>query len=209
MHTHTQNPEKLKKIILFLGKKIAQKIKYTHTHASTHTYTSYEGRFFKILQQLPFLCLPTGLVTTVAVFVLSIDGLNTKSEAKALDWLFLIIFPNYCMTKSFMDIYTNYLTLGLCKKLRYTLTCPLMGGPCCKSYGRSLFLSFFLSLSLTHCPTFFLVFNIILCPLVCFRRKIGAANLNLQLFSFTVLCVYYCMFFSFPDQLFVVVFFVV
>ncbi|XP_070191694.1 phospholipid-transporting ATPase ABCA3-like [Littorina saxatilis] len=77
----------------------------------------------------------TGLVTTITVFILALPGLGLTSEAEFFNWLFLVLFPNYCMAKSFMDIYTNYLNLDACQKMSYKSTCPIVAGPCCKSYG--------------------------------------------------------------------------
>ncbi|XP_076469399.1 phospholipid-transporting ATPase ABCA3-like [Babylonia areolata] len=77
----------------------------------------------------------TGLVTTITVFILALPGLDLTTEADLLEWVFLVIFPNYCMAKAFMDIYTNYLNIDTCQKLLYTATCPVQPGPCCQDYG--------------------------------------------------------------------------
>jgi len=69
---------------------------------------------------------------------MSLPGLDLDSTAKIFNWVFLVLFPNYCMAKSFMDIYTNYLNTDTCNSLSYTTTCPLYSGPCCKSYGKAV-----------------------------------------------------------------------
>ncbi|KAL8611831.1 hypothetical protein ACOMHN_041293 [Nucella lapillus] len=79
----------------------------------------------------------TGLLTTISVYILALPALGLTSEAKLLNWVFVVLFPNYCMAKSFMDIYTNYLNIDACSKAFYTTTCPVaVAGPCCKSYGK-------------------------------------------------------------------------
>jgi hypothetical protein len=75
----------------------------------------------------------SGLTTLLAVFVLQIPSLNTADMAKALDWVFMIFLPNYCLGKSLMDMYTNYEFNHICEQLNYKLVCqfiPTM--PCCK-----------------------------------------------------------------------------
>ncbi|KAK7485122.1 hypothetical protein BaRGS_00023662, partial [Batillaria attramentaria] len=76
----------------------------------------------------------SGLITTVAVFVMNILG--EEKLAETCNWIFMILFPNYCMARSFMEIYTNYLTLDTCTKLNYRVTCEIMTGPCCKGIGQ-------------------------------------------------------------------------
>ena len=75
-------------------------------------------------------------MTTITVYILSLPILNLESTAQVFNWVFLVLFPNYCMAKSFMDIYTNYLNIDTCNSLLYTTTCPVTSGPCCKSYGK-------------------------------------------------------------------------
>ena len=77
-------------------------------------------------------------MTTITVYILSLPSLDLDSTAKIFNWVFLVLFPSYCMAKSFMDIYTNYLNIDTCNGLSYTTTCPLYSGPCCKSYGKAV-----------------------------------------------------------------------
>jgi hypothetical protein len=51
-----------------------------------------------------------GLVTTIAVYILALPSLGTEDYAAIIEWIFIILFPNYSIAKSIMDMYTNYLT---------------------------------------------------------------------------------------------------
>ncbi|XP_046358771.2 phospholipid-transporting ATPase ABCA3-like [Haliotis rufescens] len=73
----------------------------------------------------------TGLATLLSVYMLTVY--RKTSEAKATDWMFLLIFPHYNFGKSFMDMYTNYMFLDGCTKQNYTYMCAIsQRDPCCK-----------------------------------------------------------------------------
>ncbi|PVD25014.1 hypothetical protein C0Q70_15511 [Pomacea canaliculata] len=81
----------------------------------------------------------TCIVTTILVWILTVFVSDAKSASAAFEWIFLIFFPNYSLTKSFMDIYSNYGALTFCNKLQYTTMCPnpkVPQHPCCKAYGK-------------------------------------------------------------------------
>lgn len=62
--------------------------------------------------------------------------LNTVSIGKTLEWIFLILLPNYCLGQGMLDLYDNYQYLSLCKDLlplcQWNITLP-----CCK--GKHLY----------------------------------------------------------------------
>ncbi|XP_041350182.1 phospholipid-transporting ATPase ABCA3-like [Gigantopelta aegis] len=74
----------------------------------------------------------TGLTTLLVVMILQIPSLGAVDVSDALDWVFLVIFPHYCLGKSFMDIYTNYVNTKTCNKLDYKVVCQRVAMPCCK-----------------------------------------------------------------------------
>ena len=68
----------------------------------------------------------------MAVFVLKIPSLNTADAANALDWVFAMIFPTYCMGSGIMNVYTNYGYTEGCKETGFPLICRLVPeNPCC------------------------------------------------------------------------------
>ncbi|CAG2240533.1 ABCA3 [Mytilus edulis] len=76
----------------------------------------------------------SGLATLMAVFVLKIPDLNTADVANALDWVFAMIFPTYCMGSGIMNVYTNYGYTEGCKETGYPMICAnpkLRDNPCC------------------------------------------------------------------------------
>ena len=71
------------------------------------------------------------------VFVMGIIP-DVQSLGETLNWVFLALFPNHCMARSFMAIYINYLFAYSCvSKYDYRVTCLTRQNPCCKNYGRS------------------------------------------------------------------------
>ena len=74
----------------------------------------------------------TGLATLMAVFVLKIPDLGTEDVASAMDWIFAILFPNYCLGSGIMNVYTNYGYMEGCKATGYPLICMISPkNPCC------------------------------------------------------------------------------
>ncbi|ESO85211.1 hypothetical protein LOTGIDRAFT_221435 [Lottia gigantea] len=73
-----------------------------------------------------------GLVTLLAVFILSIEGLGTEDIAEILDWVFVVIFPQYNLGRCFMNIYSNYNNYDNCVKQNYPDICNFVSShPCC------------------------------------------------------------------------------
>lgn len=50
----------------------------------------------------------------MVVILLAIE--STRSAGRVLDWLFIVIFPNYNMGQGVGNLYTNYDYLELCLK---------------------------------------------------------------------------------------------
>lgn len=74
----------------------------------------------------------SGLATLMAVFVLKIPDLGTEDVATALDWVFSVIFPTYCMGTGIMNVYTNYGYTEGCKATGYPLICEFFNtSNCC------------------------------------------------------------------------------
>lgn len=68
----------------------------------------------------------------MAVFVLKIPDLGTEDVATALDWVFSVIFPTYCMGSGIMNVYTNYGYAEGCKATGYPEICLIDNtSPCC------------------------------------------------------------------------------
>ena len=72
-----------------------------------------------------------GLVFILATYTLSIPALNTEDIGKALEWLFLIFFPNYCLGMGLMDMYTNAGYNDICDSYNYKTLCNFGSNPCC------------------------------------------------------------------------------
>lgn len=74
----------------------------------------------------------SGLATLMAVFVLKIPDLDTADVADALDWIFSILFPTYCMGSGIMNVYTNYGYTEGCKEVGFPFICVMYPkNPCC------------------------------------------------------------------------------
>lgn len=66
------------------------------------------------------------------MFVLKIPGLGTEDVAGALDWIFSIISPTYCLGSCIMNVYTNYGYTEGCKAAGYPSICVIIPtSPCC------------------------------------------------------------------------------
>ncbi|XP_076468754.1 phospholipid-transporting ATPase ABCA3-like [Babylonia areolata] len=77
----------------------------------------------------------SGLVTMTTVFVMALIP-DVQALGRTLNWVFMALFPNHCMSRAFMDIYTNYLNNDFCTNtLNYTVTCYTRSSPCCRGIG--------------------------------------------------------------------------
>jgi ATP-binding cassette subfamily A (ABC1) protein 3 len=85
------------------------------------------------------LYLLTSQASIVAVNVLTLPGIDLKDVADVLEWLFLILLPNFSFGQGITDIYQNYEFTGICKKVIDQLppniplefACLALPNPCC------------------------------------------------------------------------------
>lgn len=75
----------------------------------------------------------------MAVAILSIPQLDLLDVARILEWIFIAIFPNYCLGQGLSDIYKNSFLNDLCEPL--VPLCGFISNPCCKSKSGSKFLN--------------------------------------------------------------------
>ncbi len=59
----------------------------------------------------------------MAVVILEIPELNTADVARALQWAFLALLPNYCLGQGMLDLYNNYQYLNICTRAEVKLIC--------------------------------------------------------------------------------------
>ncbi|XP_021358402.1 ATP-binding cassette sub-family A member 3-like [Mizuhopecten yessoensis] len=70
-----------------------------------------------------------GVATLLAVGILSIPELNLEDLSHALEWVFLVLLPNYCLAQGLSDYYANHEYLNICPNI--TVFCPIFPNPCC------------------------------------------------------------------------------
>jgi ATP-binding cassette subfamily A (ABC1) protein 3 len=73
--------------------------------------------------------------------ILSIPQLDLLNIADVLEWIFIILFPNYNLGQGLNDIYQNAVLSDICEQL--VPYCILGPNPCCK--GKILLCSCFFS----------------------------------------------------------------
>ncbi|KAK7486553.1 hypothetical protein BaRGS_00022219, partial [Batillaria attramentaria] len=80
------------------------------------------------------LAIISGLFTMLTVFILRIPSLDLVDVAEILDWIFMVVFPHYCLGMGFSNFYVNDLDLDYCfgQGIDLTLLCPSPMNPCCK-----------------------------------------------------------------------------
>ena len=78
-----------------------------------------------------------GTATILAVAIMSIPQLDLQDLSRALEWVFLILLPNYCLGQGLEDYYSNYefkdIYVEYCvkKNLRDKTTCEFIPNFCC------------------------------------------------------------------------------
>lgn len=70
--------------------------------------------------------LGSGLVFLLAVYILSIPQLGTEDIGKTLEWIFLILMPNFNLGSALMDMYTNSGFKDACEKYQYEYVCSVL-----------------------------------------------------------------------------------
>ncbi|CAF1682200.1 unnamed protein product, partial [Adineta ricciae] len=68
--------------------------------------------------------------TLLAIVILAIPQLDLLDIANALEWVFLVLFPNFCLGQGLNDIYQNAFLNELCEPL--IPLCAFVPNPCCK-----------------------------------------------------------------------------
>ncbi|CAF1219331.1 unnamed protein product [Rotaria sordida] len=72
----------------------------------------------------------TSQATLLAVVILSIPQLDLINVSNILEWIFLILFPNFCLGQGLNNMYQNYVLNGLCAPI--VIFCNSAPNPCCK-----------------------------------------------------------------------------
>jgi len=77
-----------------------------------------------------FFSIEIGQATLLAIVILSIPQLDLLDVADLLEWIFIILFPNYNLGQGLNDIYQNSVLNDLCAPI--VQFCPFFPNPCCK-----------------------------------------------------------------------------
>ncbi|XP_060076879.1 phospholipid-transporting ATPase ABCA1-like [Ylistrum balloti] len=74
----------------------------------------------------------SGMIALLAVFILELPGLGTEDVGRALNWVFTVLIPHYCLGRALNNIYVNYQHTQTCEEFQYRTTCLFKNdGPCC------------------------------------------------------------------------------
>ncbi|XP_014676332.1 PREDICTED: LOW QUALITY PROTEIN: ATP-binding cassette sub-family A member 3-like [Priapulus caudatus] len=78
----------------------------------------------------------SGIVTVLAVAILSIPSLNLEWLAVNLEWAFLVLLPNYCLGQAVQDLYNNYQFNSICDQPFVDYICEFtnMTMACCPGH---------------------------------------------------------------------------
>jgi hypothetical protein len=81
-----------------------------------------------------------GQATLLAIVILSIPQLGLLNVADILEWIFIVLFPNFSLGQGLNDIYQNSALNDLCQPL--VQYCVFGPNPCCKgkTFVSSLFI---------------------------------------------------------------------
>ena len=82
----------------------------------------------------------TGQATLLSVVILSIPQLELVNVADILEWIFLMIFPNFGLAQGLNNIYQNSKIGAVCQNL--SLLCYLGPNPCCRGKVSRLLITF-------------------------------------------------------------------
>jgi ATP-binding cassette subfamily A (ABC1) protein 3 len=75
----------------------------------------------------------TSQATLLPVTILSLPQLGLVDTSVALEWLFLILIPNFSIGQAFIDLYTNDAIKAICEPLEPT--CGFFPNICCDNYN--------------------------------------------------------------------------
>lgn len=74
----------------------------------------------------------------MTVTILSIPQLGTASVGRALEWVFLLLTPNYCLGQGLADFYNNHQYLQICDNPAIQQLCKFpIDFPCCQGKPKS------------------------------------------------------------------------
>ncbi|CAL1544560.1 unnamed protein product [Lymnaea stagnalis] len=78
----------------------------------------------------------TGVATLVVIVILSIPLIGLEDVSIVLEWVFLVIFPNFCLSQGVFQFYQNYQNLDICRPIYEFNVCPFFSliketNPCC------------------------------------------------------------------------------
>ena len=77
-------------------------------------------------------------MTVLAVDILAIPKLGTLALSRSLEWVFLVLLPNFCLGQGLNDFFTNYQFLQVCDTPMVRQICDMhlpQPFPCCKGKG--------------------------------------------------------------------------
>ncbi|KAH9498375.1 ATP-binding cassette sub- A member 3 [Bulinus truncatus] len=57
----------------------------------------------------------TGVATLLVVVILSIPQIGLEDVSIVLEWIFLAVFPNFCLSQGIFQFYQNYQNLDICR----------------------------------------------------------------------------------------------
>ena len=81
---------------------------------------------------LSMLNIVLGIATVLTVDILSIPQLNLQHISEALESVFLIFIPNFCLGQGLVDLYNNHEFLKLCGEPFVQQLCHAnITNPCC------------------------------------------------------------------------------
>nr|QNH67859.1 ATP-binding cassette transporter subfamily A member 3 X2 [Brachionus rotundiformis] len=64
--------------------------------------------------------------------ILTLPQLELVDVSKLLEWIFLVIFPNFTFGQGMIDLYNNYQITKICQQ--FVDLCPYVPNPCCYPY---------------------------------------------------------------------------
>ncbi|XP_059176011.1 phospholipid-transporting ATPase ABCA3-like [Physella acuta] len=79
----------------------------------------------------------TGVATLLVVAILSIPQIGLEDVSIVLEWIFLAVFPNFCLSQGMLQFYENYQFQDICRPVyENKFACPLyvlkhLQNPCC------------------------------------------------------------------------------
>lgn len=75
----------------------------------------------------------TSQVTLTIVQILSLPQLQLVYVSEILEWIFLLLLPNFSIGQSLIDLYNNYQITNICQD--FVVVCPVIPNPCCVHYN--------------------------------------------------------------------------